>query len=121
MKTFEKIKEDAVHLFISEYAKAMFNKEWLGLLGLQALKDQLAGTHKGIYKMRQDVEGKCIAQIRNTDVRSIKGILTLFPSAFPAYVRSGKYSIEYGNNGFEFHPLSDSQLNYADSQTVKQD
>ena len=105
MKTFENIKSDCVHKFLSDYSRG-WRPEWFAFVTMEGLKEKLAGTNKSSFKLRQEVEDKCISTIKSTDIRAINGLLTLFPTAFPAYVRNGKYSIEYGDNGYEFHPLA---------------
>lgn len=98
---WETIKNKAIREIITKY-RTMTNADTIGLLGIESLKQIKSGTFKGTFKLIKETEDKIVNLINNTDIRAYKDLLAVCPEVFPKWIKDGKFTIEYGDSGFEF-------------------
>lgn len=101
VKYWETIKSNCVAEFCGNLRQNL-NTDIVKLLGLESVKRIKEGTFKGSYRLKKEVEDKCVQLIENCDIRAYNELIQAFPDRFPTWVKQGRCSIELLDGGWAF-------------------
>lgn len=101
VKYWETIKSNCIAEFCSNLRQNL-NADIVKLLGLESVKQIKEGTFKGSYKLKKEVEDKCVKLIENCDIRAYNDLAKAFPARFPDWIKNGRCSVELLDNGWAF-------------------